>query len=220
MAKNRVDEKLPFGKSSLLGFQHVAVMYGGAVAVPILIASAIGLTQEQLVYLISFDLFTCGVVTLIQTLGLGKIAGAKLPALMAISFTVVAPAIAIGQAHGLQGIFGSVIVAGIVVCILSQFTVKLIKFFPPIVTGSVVLIIGVTLMPVAMANAAGGNGAADFGSLRNLGVAAFTFLVFLLVNHYAKGFVKALSILISLVIGTLFASFFGMVDPGKVADAA
>lgn len=217
---SRVDEKLGFAKSTILGFQHVAVMYGGAVAVPILIAGAIGLTQQQLVYLISFDLFTCGIVTLLQTLGFTKHIGIRLPALMAISFTVVAPAIAIGEVYSIQGILGAVIVSGIIVTILAQFSSKLVSYFPPIVTGAVVLIIGITLMPVAMENAAGGAGAEDFGSFKNISIAAFTFIVFLLLNNYAKGFMKSIAILISLVAGTIFASFFGMVDPTVVRDAA
>ncbi|WLV25000.1 nucleobase:cation symporter-2 family protein [Aciduricibacillus chroicocephali] len=217
---SKVDEKLGFGQSTILGFQHVAVMYGGAVVVPILIGSAVGLTKEQLVFLISYDLLTCGIATLIQALGIGKLFGIKLPALMAISFVVVGPAISIGKLYGIQGIFGAVIVSGLIVTLLSQFATKLVKYFPPIVTGSVVLIIGVTLMPVAMANAAGGNGAADFGSGKNLGVAAFTFVAFLLLNHFGKGFMKNVAVLIALVAGTVFASFFGMVDPTVVKDAA
>lgn len=216
----KVDQKLPFGKSTILGFQHVAVMYGGAVAVPILIAGAIGLTQEQLVYLISFDLFTCGIATLIQALGLTKHIGIKLPALMAISFTVVAPAIAIGQVHDITGIFGAVIASGFIVIILAQFSEKLVRYFPPIVTGAVVLIIGITLMPVAMGNAAGGPGSDDYGSYLNLGVAGFTFMLFLLLNHYAKGFLKSVSILVALLVGSIFAGFFGMIDTSVVADAA
>lgn len=221
MSKNvaKVDEKLGIGKSTILGFQHVAVMYGGAVAVPILIAGAIGLSQEQLVYLISFDLFACGIVTLLQTLGLTKHIGIRLPALMAISFVVVAPAIAIGQIHGITAIFGSVMVSGVIVTILAQFSEKIVMFFPPIVTGAVVLIIGITLMPVAMENAAGGVGADDFGSYKNLGVAGFTLLLFLLLNRYTRGFIKSIAILLSLLVGTIFASFLGMVDPSVVGEA-
>jgi len=219
--RSKVDEKLGFGKSTILGFQHVAVMYGGAVVVPILIGSSIGLSQAEIVYLISFDLFTCGVATIVQALGLGSFAGIKLPALMAISFVVVGPAISIGQTYGVTAIFGSVIVAGIIVTILSQFATKLVRYFPPVVTGSVVLIIGVTLMPVAMENVAGGDTAApDFGSWQNLTAAAVTFAIFLLVNHYAKGFVKSIAVLIALFLGTIFASFLGMVDPTEVTEAS
>jgi len=217
---SRVDEKLGFGPSAILGFQHVAVMYGGAVIVPILIGKSVGLTGEQLIFLISYDLFTCGIATLIQALGIGKHFGIKLPALMAISFVVVGPAIAIGDIHGITGIFGAVIASGIIVTILSQFAGKLVKYFPPIVTGSVVLVIGITLMPVAMTNVAGGNGAANFGSWQNLTAAAVTFGIFLLLNRYAKGFLKSVGVLIALVAGTIFASFLGLVDPTVVKEAS
>lgn len=217
---SKVDEKPGFGKSTILGFQHVAVMYGGAVVVPILIGAAIGLTQEQLVYLISFDLFTCGVATLIQALGFGRHIGIKLPALMAISFIVVGPAISIGEIYSITGVFGAVIASGIVVTIAAQFSTKLVRYFPPIVTGAVVLIIGITLMPVAMQNAAGGAGAADFGSFKNIGVAAFTFVTFLLINHFCKGFIKSIAILLSLLLGSILAFFLGMVDTSVLAEAS
>lgn len=221
---SRVDEKLGFGKSTILGLQHVAVMYGGAVAVPILIANALGLSQSDLVFLISFDLLTCGIVSLIQTLGLFGQIGAQLPALMAISFVVVGPAITIGVNNGggregLTYILGGVIGSGVIVAILSFFSESLIKFFPPIVTGSVVLVIGITLMPVAMDNAAGGAGSDEFGAPVNLAAAGFTFAVFLLLNNYAKGFVKSVAILLALIIGTVFASFIGLVDAGQLSEA-
>lgn len=217
---SKVDEKLGLGKSTVLGFQHVAVMYGGAVVVPILIGQQIGLTPEEIVYLISFDLFTCGVATIIQALGIGSIMGIRLPALMAISFVVLAPAASIGKIYGVTGIFGAVIVSGIIVMILAQFATKLVRYFPPVVTGSVVLIIGITLMPVAMNNAAGGTGADDFGAPINLLVALVTFSIFLLVNHFGKGFIKSVAVLIALFLGTVFASFFGLVDPSVVKDAS
>ncbi|GGB37426.1 xanthine permease [Lentibacillus populi] len=215
-----VNEKLGFGKSAILGFQHVAVMYGGAVVVPILIGSAIGLTQDQLVYLISFDLFACGIATLIQALGFGRHVGIKLPALMAISFIVVGPAISIGEIYSITGVFGAVIVSGVVVTIISQFSGKLVRYFPPIVTGAVVLIIGVTLMPVAMENAAGGAGAADFGSVKNIGIATFTFLSFLMINQFCKGFIKSIAILLSLLLGSIVAYFLGMVDTSVLWEAS
>lgn len=150
-------EKLSKLNTLLLGLQHVCVMYGGAVAVPLIVGPAIGLTQEQIVYLISFDLLACGIVTLLQVIG-GKGFGIRLPALMAVSFIVVEPVIAIGSVHSITGVLGAVMVSGIIVAILSGVIGKLIPYFPPIVAGSVILIIGVSLMPVAMKNAAGGVG--------------------------------------------------------------
>ncbi|WP_342510976.1 nucleobase:cation symporter-2 family protein [Sporosarcina sp. FSL K6-1522] len=203
----------------MLGFQHVCVMYGGAVAVPLIVGPAIGLTQEQIVYLISFDLLACGVVTLLQVVG-GKGFGIRLPALMAVSFIVVEPVIAIGQAHSITGVMGAVMVSGLIVGLLSKYIGKLVPFFPPLVAGSVILIIGVSLMPVAMKNAAGGGGAASFGDPMNLFLAAFTLLTFVILNTLTKGFMKAISILLSMVMGTIVAAFLGMVDASAFTNAS
>jgi xanthine permease len=194
-------------------------MYGGAIAVPLIIAPAIGLTQQQLVYLISFDLFACGVATLIQVIGFRGV-GIQLPAMMAVSFTVVQPIIAIGEIHSIQGVFGAVIVSGIIVGIVAQFVGRILPYFPHLVTGSIVFIIGVSLMPVAMNNAAGGAGAADFGSVTNLTLAAVTLLLFLLFNTFFKGFMKAISVLFAMFIGSLIAYFMGKIDPSIIGESA
>ncbi|QKG84734.1 purine permease [Kroppenstedtia pulmonis] len=212
-------EKLSKWKMIVLGFQHVCVMYGGAVAVPLIVGPAIGLTTQQLVYLISFDLLTCGIVTLIQVIG-GRYYGIKLPALMAVSFVVVEPVIAIGKIHSITGVLGAVIVSGVVVTILAQFFGKIVKYFPPLVTGSVVLIIGTSLMPVAMNNVAGGSGASDFGHAHNLLLAGFTLICFLVLNNYFQGFMKTISVLISMAVGTIVAAFMGMVDIWALKEAS
>lgn len=210
--------KLSIWKTIALGLQHVCVMYGGAVAVPLIVANAIGLTQQQLVYLISFDLLSCGIATLIQVIG-GRHIGIKLPALMAVSFIVVDPAIAIGKAYSITGVFGAVMVSGIIIALAAPYIGKLVKFFPPIVSGSVILIIGITLMPVAMGNAAGGEGSPHFGDVKNLILAGFTLLCFLIFNSLFKGFVKTISILIAMIIGTVVASFMGMVNFSVLSTA-
>src|SRR5699024_4116034 len=130
--RSKVDEKLGFGKSTILGFQHVAVMYGGAVVVPILIGSSIGLSQAEIVYLISFDLFTCGVAAMVRAFGIGRSAAIMIPAVMAVSVVVVTPAISVGPAYGVTVISGSVIGAGIIVAILSQFATNLVRYMPTV----------------------------------------------------------------------------------------
>lgn len=212
-------ENLSKVNTLLLGLQHVCVMYGGAVAVPLIVGPAIGLTQEQIIYLISFDLLACGIVTLLQVIG-GKGFGIRLPALMAVSFIVVEPVIAIGTVHSITGVLGAVMVSGVIVAILSGVIGKLIPFFPPIVAGSVILIIGVSLMPVAMKNAAGGSGSPTFGDPMNLMLACFTLLCFLLLNTLTKGFSKAVSVLFAMVLGTILAGFLGMVDTSGFTEAS
>ena len=148
-----VDEVLPAGKLAIYGAQHVLAFYAGAVIVPILLASAIGLKGEDLVYLISADLFTCGIASLIQSVGFWKV-GVRLPLLQGVTFTAVAPMISIGNAngggvHGLLAIYGAVIFAGVVTFLMAPYFSKLLKLFPPVVTGTVITVIGITLLPVA-----------------------------------------------------------------------
>ena len=159
-AKHPVDEILPVPKLAVYGFQHVLAFYAGAVIVPILLANSIGLTTDQLIHLINADLFTCGIASIIQSVGFWKI-GVRLPLLQGVTFTAVSPMIAIGLAtgggtDGLLVIYGAVIVAGLFTFLIAPFFSKLIRFFPPVVTGSVITIIGIALLPVAAADAAGG----------------------------------------------------------------
>ena len=165
-APHTVDEVLPAGRLAVLGFQHVLAMYAGAVAVPLILANAIGLPSDQLVYLINADLFTCGVATLIQTVGLWKV-GFRLPIIQGVTFAAVTPMILIGEAGGLPAIYGSVIVAGIITFLVSPFFSRLLRFFPPVVIGSIITIIGVSLLPVAV-TWAGGDPSADDGFVRRL----------------------------------------------------
>ena len=152
-AVHPVDEVLPVGKLAVYGTQHVLAFYAGAVIVPILLANSIGLSTEQLIHLINADLFTCGIASIIQSVGFWKV-GVRLPLLQGVTFTAVSPMIAIGLAagggtDGLLVIYGAVIVAGLFTFFIAPFFSKLIRFFPPVVTGSVITIIGLALLPVA-----------------------------------------------------------------------
>lgn len=212
-------EKLNPWKVGTLGFQHVLAMYAGAVIVPLIVGPAIGLNAQQLAYLISIDLFTCGIATLLQVIG-GKHFGIRLPVILGCTFTAVGPMIAIGNLQGITAIYGAIIASGIIVMILSQFMSKIMRFFPPVVTGSVVAIIGVSLIPVAMNNAAGGLGSPDYGSAKNLFLAAFTLVLIILMNRFFKGYMKAISVLMSLVAGTIAAYFMGLVSFSEVSQAS
>ncbi len=150
-----VDEVLPVPKLAAYGLQHVVAFYAGAVLVPILIASAIDLPHEDLIKLITTDLFTCGIASIIQAVGVWKI-GVRLPLLQGVTFTAVAPVIAIGLAHGggassLLYVYGAVIVAGVFAFAIAPFFVKLLRFCPPVVTGTLITIIGLSLLPVGPA---------------------------------------------------------------------
>jgi NCS2 family nucleobase:cation symporter-2 len=149
-----VNEVLPTGKLFVLGLQHVLVMYAGAIAVPLILGRALKLTPDQVTTLISADLFVCGLVTLIQSLGIGKLFGIRLPVMMGVTFASLGPMVAIANANptiaGAQSIFGAIIGAGIISILIAPIMSKLLRFFPPIVTGSIILVIGVSLMPVGI----------------------------------------------------------------------
>ena len=221
MEKNHpVNEMLPLSKLFVYGLQHVLAMYAGAVAVPLIVANALGLSGEQLIYLINADLFTCGIATIIQTVGFGNM-GVKIPMIQGVTFAAVTPMILIGQAHGLTGIYGSIIVAGIITYLVSPYFSSLLRFFPPVVTGTIITIIGVTLMPVAVRWAGGGNPAAnDFASAPYILLALVTLALVLFFYRFFKGFISNIAVLLGLLCGTLLASFFGMVNFSKVSDAA
>ncbi|KJR48905.1 Xanthine permease [Desulfosporosinus sp. I2] len=213
-----VDEMLPAGKLFLYGLQHVLAMYAGAVAVPLIIAGAAGLNQAQTAFLINADLFTCGIATLLQTLGIWKI-GIKIPVIQGVTFAAVTPMVIMAKQGGLTMIFGSVIVAGLFTFLMAPFFSKLIRFFPPIVTGSIITIIGVSLLPVGVNWAAGGVGNKNFGSLTFIAVATIVLLAILLINKLFKGFVSHIAVLLGLVVGLIVAMPLGLVNFSGVASA-
>ncbi len=155
-----VDEKLPAGRLTALGLQHVLVMYAGAIAVPLIVGRALKLTPEQVALLISADLFACGIVTLIQSFGVTKYFGIKLPVMMGVTFAAVGPMVAFANAmpgvDGARAIFGAIIGAGIISMLIAPLVSKMLRFFPPVVTGSIIAIIGISLMRVGVGWATGG----------------------------------------------------------------
>ena len=159
-AVHPVDERLPAPRLAALGLQHVLVMYAGAIAVPLIVGRALKLTPEQVALLISADLFCCGLVTLIQSLGFTRWFGIKLPVMMGVTFAAVGPMVAFANAmpgvDGARAIFGAIIGAGIVSMLIAPVVSKLLRFFPPVVTGTIIAIIGISLMRVGVGWAMGG----------------------------------------------------------------
>ncbi|ATO50590.1 MULTISPECIES: nucleobase:cation symporter-2 family protein [Brevibacillus] len=204
-----------------LGFQQVLAMYAGAVIVPLIIGKELGLTPQQMAYLIAADLFTSGLATLLQVYG-GRYIGSGLPVMLGCTFTAVGPIIAVSLSAGnsLTTAYGAIIVSGIFVFLFAPLFGKMLRFFPTVVTGSVVTIIGLSLIPVAMKNAAGGEGNASFGSPTNLLLALVTLLLILLFNRFFTGFIRSIAVLVGLVTGTMIAFFLGMVDFSHVWTAS
>ncbi|MFF7408742.1 nucleobase:cation symporter-2 family protein [Streptomyces lydicus] len=221
-----VDEVLPVGKLTLYGFQHVLAFYAAAVIVPILLGNALELSHEQLVYLINADLLTCGIASIIQALGVWRI-GARMPLVQGVTFTAVSPMIAIGQGAGggtagLLVVYGAVITAGIATFLFAPFFSKLVKYFPPVVIGTILTIIGLTLIPQALQDAAGGAqlmGKPEYGDLKNLGYALGTLLFILAVVRIGKPYLSSLAVLLGLIGGTGVAWLLGDVDFSAVQKA-
>ncbi|MDW5442697.1 nucleobase:cation symporter-2 family protein [Polaromonas sp. SM01] len=149
-----VDERLPAGKLTALGLQHVLVMYAGAVAVPLIVGRALKLSPEQVAMLISADLFCCGIVTLIQALGATQWFGIRLPVMMGVTFASVAPMVAMANANpgapGAQLIFGAIIGAGVISILIAPMVSRMLRFFPPVVTGTIIAVIGISLMRIGI----------------------------------------------------------------------
>ncbi|MCY7216798.1 nucleobase:cation symporter-2 family protein [Streptococcus cristatus] len=202
-------------QAAVLGLQHLLAMYSGSILVPIMIAGALGYSAEQLTYLISTDIFMCGIATLLQ-LQLNKYFGIGLPVVLGVAFQSVAPLIIIGQSHGSGAMFGALIASGIYVVAIAGIFSKIANLFPSVVTGSVITTIGLTLIPVAIGNM--GNNV-DKPTAQSLILAAVTVLIILLINIFTKGFIKSISILIGLIVGTGIAGAMGLVDLTPVAQA-
>ncbi|MFG2264367.1 nucleobase:cation symporter-2 family protein [Streptomyces sp. NPDC048720] len=214
-----VDEVPPARQLAAFGLQHVLAMYAGAVAVPLIVGGAMKLSPADLAYLITADLLVCGIATLIQCVGFWRF-GVRLPIMQGCTFAAVSPMVLIGTTGGgLPAVYGSVIVAGLAIMLLAPVFGRLLRFFPPLVTGTVILIIGLSLLPVAGNWAAGGAGAKDFGEPRNLALAAFVLAVVLGVQRFAPPFLSRIAVLIGIVVGLAVAVPLGFTDFGGVGDA-
>lgn len=211
------DENLGIGANIAYGFQHVLTMYGGIIAVPLIVGQAAGLGPAEIGLLIAASLFIGGLATLLQTIGL-PFFGCQLPLVQGVSFASVATIVAIvTTGGGLPSVFGAVISASLLGLLITPVFSQIIRFFPPLVTGTVITTIGLTLMPVAARWAMGGNSKADnFGSMENIGLAALTLALVLLLSKLGNAAISRLSILLAMVIGTIAAWAFGMVDFSKV----
>lgn len=203
----------------LLGLQHIFAAFGGIIVVPLVISSSLGFDATMSTAVISASILAAGIATIIQARGVGRI-GSRVACIMGTDFTFVSPSISVGSVLGLPGIIGATILGALFEIILSYFIKPLMKLFPPIVTGTVVCLIGLTLLPVSMDWAAGGVGAADYGSLTNVSIAMFVMIITLLLNRYGKGMLSSASILIGMVVGYLICIPLGKVDFSPVAQAS
>ncbi len=220
-AQRPEDENLGLGANLAYGLQHVLTMYGGIVAVPLILGQAAGLNPAEIGLLIAASLFAGGLATLLQTLGL-PFFGCQLPLVQGVSFAGVATMGAILSSEGgggLPGVLGAVMAASVLGFLITPVFSRITKYFPPLVTGIVITTIGLTLMPVAARWVMGGNSASpEFGSMANIGLAALTFAIVLVLSKLGSATISRLSILLAMVVGTLIAWSLGMADFSKVAE--
>ncbi len=219
------DEKLSVAANLAYGFQHVLTMYGGIVAVPLIIGQAAGLSPTEIGLLITASLFAGGVATVLQTIGI-PFFGCQLPLVQGVSFSGVATMVAIvtssqtGEA-GLQVVLGAVIAAAVIGLVITPIFSRITRFFPPLVTGIVITTIGLTLMPVAARWAMGGDSnSPEFGSMANIGLAGLTLVIVLILSKMGNATISRLSILLAMVIGTFIAWALGMTDFSRVGEGS
>jgi xanthine permease len=229
-----VDQALPAPRLLALGLQHVLVMYAGAVAVPLIVGRALKLPPEDVAFLISADLFACGLATLVQCIGFPGV-GIRLPVMMGVTFASVGPMLSMAASPdiGLLGIYGSVITAGVFAIVVAPFVSRLLPLFPPVVTGTIIMVIGISLMRVGINWAGGGlptlnkvvDGVAGafpnpgYGQLQGLGIALFVLLVILGLIKWGSGFIANVSVLLGIIAGAILASALGVMHFEKVVAA-
>ena len=234
-APHPVDQVPSFGRLTVLGIQHVLAFYAGAVIVPWVIAQNLGLDTQTLIHLINADLFTCGIATIIQSAGIGRFIGVKLPLIQGVTVTAVSPLIAIGAAAtppgadpktGLATMYGSIIAVGLIVFLVAPFFAKLLRFFPPIVTGTLLTVMGTTLLSVsagdivAWADKAADDSAKASATFEALGFAFGTIAIIVVIQRLFKGFMGTLSVLLALLVMTALAFVMGKTNFSGVGEAS
>ncbi|CAG2155140.1 nucleobase:cation symporter-2 family protein [Cupriavidus numazuensis] len=219
-AVHPVDQILPARAMASLGFQHMLVSYLGAIAVPMIVASALKMTTAQTTMLISTALFTSGIATLLQTVGFWKF-GVRLPLMQGVAFSSVAPVIAIGSdpSLGFNGVCGAIIGAGVITMLLAPVIGRLKRFFPPVVSGCTITAVGLSLFPVSFHWFGGGRGAPDFGSPVFFAVGFGVVALILLINRHRSELVRNLAVMIGLLVGGAVAWMLGMGNFDEVSRA-
>lgn len=212
----QLDGRVPLGKALPFGLQHVLAMFVSNITPIMILAAAVGLDSAVSAALIQNCMVIAGIGTLVQLFPVWRV-GSRLPIVMGISFTFLSLAISIAGAYGMGTLIGAVIVGGLIEGLLGLFVKYWIKLIPHVVSATVVTAIGFSLLPIGANSFAGGQGAADFGSMNNWIVGSVTLLACLLCQVFAKGFLRSLSVLVGLVVGYVLACFMGMVNFGSLS---
>src|SRR6478672_3768074 len=220
-AVHPVDEVLPSQRLFVLGLQHLFIMYAGAVAVPLIVGPAVGLKERDIGILVSADLLVSGIATVIQSVGIGKVMGVRLPVVAGATFTVLSPMIIVAQQYGLPAVYGALLVSGVFGLLIAKPFSMMLRFFPPLVAGTVIMVIGLSLIGADVSLIAGDNPAAkDYGQVSHIALAGLVILLIVVITRAFRGFVSQIAVLLSIVIGTLVAWPMGLLDFSTVHSAA
>jgi NCS2 family nucleobase:cation symporter-2 len=214
----KLDDFPGVGKSALLGLQHVLIMFTAMIGLPVILSNILGLSPELRAAMINGVMIGCGIGTIVQALGVGFV-GARLPIVMGVFYIFIGPIVSISNTVSIAAAMTAVMIGGLVEFALSPIIGKIQRYFPPIVTGTVITLIGVALMPIAINNAVGLN-TPLFGQPLTLVLAASVIAIIVIVNRLTRGFMKAISLFIALVIGYILAAILGFIDFGVVANAS
>ncbi len=212
-----IDYRPPPMQGFLLGFQHVLVMLSGMIAVPLAVSAGLGLPSDQRTMLVQGSILVSGIGTVVQAFGVGFV-GARLPIVMGTAFVFIAPMISVGESLGIQAVMGAIIVGGLAEFALSFGVWRIRRFFPPIVTGTVILIIGISLLPLGFEWAVGA-GTEEFGDLATLIVSGSVLLTLILLNIQPIKIIRSMAILISIVVGYVVAALTGVLDLSPVGES-
>lgn len=218
-----VDQKPPMLRTFILGLQHVLAMYAGAIAVPLIVGGALisagEFEAEHMHHLIVADLFVAGIASVIQSLGFWRF-GSRLPLIQGVSFVSVAPMISIGSEHGITAIYGSVIVTGVAMMLIAPVFAKVVKFFPPLVIGTIITVVGLSLLSVAAGWLFNQNGAeSEQGTVGNFMLALLTLVAVICIQRFAPVAWKSMAVLGGIVVGTVVGVFTGASDFSAVGEA-
>ena len=229
--RHPVDQVPPTGKLVVLALQHLFIMYAGAVAVPLIVGNALQLKDTDIALLVNADLLVSGICTILQAAGLWKVMGSRLPIIAGATFTVLSPMLIItaqyggAYAGGLATVYGSMLIAGVFALIIARPFALMIRFFPPLVSGTVICVIGLSLIGVDITLITGpptlpdGSVNPDFAQPSHIGLAFLVIALVVIITRLFKGFVGQIAVLLAIVIGILVAWPMGLLDFSSVKDA-
>jgi NCS2 family nucleobase:cation symporter-2 len=213
-----IDDRPPLLEAVPLGLQHLFAMFLGNITPPLIVAGALGLATGETAFLVQMALLIAGVATIVQAYPIGPI-GARIPMIMGTSFAFLGGIISAATQWGMAAAFGACLAASFVEVVMGFAIDKIKRFFPPLVTGIVVMLIGISLIPTGMDYAAGGVGSDNYGSFDNLAIAGVVLLATLLFHQFTKGILSSASVLVGVIIGYIVALFMGKVDFAVVAES-